>query len=64
MCMTLGGRAAEALVFGRITTGAADDLDKVTKLAYAQVKTYGMNETIGAVHGPFCTVIICYAVGI
>jgi len=48
MCMTLGGRAAEALVFGRITTGASDDLDKVTKLAYAQVKTFGMSEAVGA----------------
>jgi len=48
MCMTLGGRAAEEIVFGRITTGASDDLDKVTKLAYAQVKTFGMNDAVGA----------------
>jgi ATP-dependent Zn protease len=38
MVMTLGGRAAEALVFGKVTTGASDDLDKVTKLAYAKVR--------------------------
>ena len=49
MVMTLGGRAAEAIVFGKITTGASDDLDKVTKLAYAQVKQFGMNSEIGAV---------------
>jgi AFG3 family protein len=49
MVMTLGGRAAEALVFGKITTGASDDLDKVTKLAYAQVKSFGMSDAIGAI---------------
>ena len=49
MVMTLGGRAAEAIVFGKVTTGASDDLDKVTKLAYAQVKQFGMNNSIGAV---------------
>jgi AFG3 family protein len=38
MCMTLGGRAAESIVFGKVTTGASDDLDKVTKLAYGQVR--------------------------
>lgn len=37
MCMALGGRAAEDLTFGRITTGAQNDLEKVTKMAYAQV---------------------------
>jgi AFG3 family protein len=37
MCMTLGGRVAEELFFGRITTGAQDDLRKVTQSAYAQV---------------------------
>lgn len=39
MCMALGGRAAENLVFNRITTGAQNDLEKVTKMAYAQVCT-------------------------
>ena len=37
MCMTLGGRASEQVFFGRITTGAQDDLQKVTGSAYAQV---------------------------
>uniref|UniRef100_A0A914S124 AAA+ ATPase domain-containing protein n=1 Tax=Parascaris equorum TaxID=6256 RepID=A0A914S124_PAREQ len=46
MCMSLGGRAAESVVFNRITTGAQDDLEKVTKSAYAQVKMYGMSERI------------------
>lgn len=49
MVMTLGGRAAEALVFGKVTTGASDDLDKVTKLAYAKVKQFGMSESVGAI---------------
>ena len=38
--MALGGRCAEALVFDRVTTGAQNDLDKVTKMAYAQVGTW------------------------
>lgn len=49
MCMTLGGRVAEELFFGRITTGAQDDLQKVTQSAYAQVVRYGMNAKIGNV---------------
>merc|ERR1719318_537523 len=49
MCMTLGGRVSEQLFFSRITTGAQDDLSKVTKSAYAQVVTYGMNEKVGNV---------------
>eukprot|EP01090_Pellita_catalonica_P013929 TRINITY_DN3429_c0_g2_i1.p1 TRINITY_DN3429_c0_g2~~TRINITY_DN3429_c0_g2_i1.p1 ORF type:complete len:636 (-),score=125.01 TRINITY_DN3429_c0_g2_i1:52-1905(-) len=52
MCMTLGGRAAENLVFNQMTTGAADDLDKVTKMAYAQVRLYGMNSEVGALSFP------------
>uniref|UniRef100_A0A1I7YMF9 AAA domain-containing protein n=1 Tax=Steinernema glaseri TaxID=37863 RepID=A0A1I7YMF9_9BILA len=47
MCMTLGGRAAENIKFGRITSGAQDDLQKVTKQAYAQVQIYGMSSQIG-----------------
>merc|ERR550539_871121 len=47
MCMTLGGRAAESIFFNRITTGAQDDLQKVTKSAYAQITQYGMNERVG-----------------
>ncbi|XP_073233396.1 mitochondrial inner membrane m-AAA protease component AFG3L2-like isoform X2 [Porites lutea] len=49
MCMTLGGRVSEQIFFGRITTGAQDDLSKVTKSAYAQVVTFGMNEKVGNV---------------
>ncbi|RKP35408.1 peptidase M41, partial [Dimargaris cristalligena] len=49
MCMTLAGRAAEQIFFGIITTGAGDDLQKVTKNAYAQVTAYGMNARIGNV---------------
>merc|ERR1711992_67098 len=49
MCMTLGGRAAEQIFFERITTGAQDDLQKVTKSAYGQITQYGMNETVGHV---------------
>jgi len=47
MCMTLGGRAAEQAFFGKISTGAADDLNKVTKLAYAINSIYGMGTAIG-----------------
>merc|ERR1712117_833697 len=49
MCMTLGGRAAEKIFFDRITTGAQDDLQKVTKSAYSQITQFGMNEEIGNV---------------
>lgn len=49
MCMTLGGRAAEQLVFGKISTGAQNDLQRVTQMAYAMVTVYGMNEKIGNV---------------
>ncbi|XP_053506931.1 AFG3-like protein 2 isoform X1 [Ictalurus furcatus] len=49
MCMTLGGRIAEEIFFGRITTGAQDDLRKVTQSAYAQIVQFGMNEKVGQV---------------
>ncbi|TDE16267.1 ATP-dependent zinc metalloprotease FtsH [Dyadobacter psychrotolerans] len=49
MCMTLGGRAAEDVVFGKISTGALSDLERVTKLAYSMVTMYGMNDRIGNV---------------
>ncbi|XP_070497577.1 mitochondrial inner membrane m-AAA protease component AFG3L2 [Chironomus tepperi] len=49
MCMTLGGRVAEELFFKRITTGAQDDLKKVTESAYAQIVRFGMNEKVGNV---------------
>ena len=47
ICVTLGGRAAEELTFGVITTGAQDDLQKVTDIAYSQLLQYGMSETLG-----------------
>ncbi len=49
MCMTLGGRAAEEIVFGRISTGAQNDLERITRMAYGMVTIYGMNERIGNV---------------
>lgn len=49
MCSALGGRAAEALIFGKISTGALSDLEKVTKQAYAIVSIYGLNKRIGNV---------------
>jgi len=47
MIATLGGRAAEQVVFGQISTGALSDLEKVTKQAYAMVAYYGLDEAIG-----------------
>ncbi len=47
MCATMGGRAAEEVMFGRITTGALSDLEKVTKQARAMVTIYGLNEKLG-----------------
>ncbi|XP_032910557.1 AFG3-like protein 2 isoform X1 [Catharus ustulatus] len=49
MCMTLGGRVSEQIFFGRITTGAQDDLKKVTQSAYAQIVQFGMNEKVGQI---------------
>lgn len=49
MCMTLGGRVSEEMFFKRITTGAQDDLKKITDSAYAQVVRYGMNAKVGNV---------------
>ena len=46
MCSTLGGRAAEELFLGRISTGAANDLERVTKQAYAMVVYYGMSDRL------------------
>lgn len=46
MCSTLGGRAAEELFLGRISTGAANDLERVTKQAYAMVVYYGMSDKL------------------
>ncbi|WP_158825444.1 ATP-dependent zinc metalloprotease FtsH [Mucilaginibacter lacusdianchii] len=47
MVVSMGGRVAEDIVFGRISTGALSDLERITKLAYAMVKIYGMNEKVG-----------------
>jgi len=49
MCMTLGGRVAEDVFFGKTSTGAQNDLEKITKMAYAMVTIYGMNEKVGHV---------------
>ena len=49
MCMTFGGRAAEEIIFGKISTGAQNDLDQVTKMAYSMVAVFGMNEKVGQV---------------
>jgi len=47
MCATLGGRAAEEVIFGKISTGALSDLEKITKQAYAMITIYGLNSKIG-----------------
>jgi cell division protease FtsH len=47
MCATLGGRAAEQLIFNKISTGALSDLERVTKQAYAMISIYGLNERVG-----------------
>lgn len=49
MCMALGGRAAEEIIFGKISTGALSDLERVTQVAYNMVSIYGMNDRIGNV---------------
>ncbi|KAM8946776.1 mitochondrial inner membrane m-AAA protease component paraplegin [Pelodytes ibericus] len=52
MCMALGGRVSEAITFNKVTTGAQDDLRKVTQVAYSMVKQYGMVPRIGQVSFP------------
>jgi len=52
MCMALGGRAAEQIFYDRVSTGAADDLNKVTKIAYGQITIYGMNDKLGNLSFP------------
>ena len=47
ICMALGGRAAEEIILGKISTGALNDLERITKMAYSIVSVYGMNKTIG-----------------
>jgi cell division protease FtsH len=49
MTMAMGGRVAEEIVFGRISTGAQNDLERITKMAYAMVVDYGMSEKVGYV---------------
>jgi len=49
ICMTLGGRAAEDIFFDKISTGAQNDLQQITKIAYSMVTVYGMNEKVGRV---------------
>ncbi|XP_044473829.1 ATP-dependent zinc metalloprotease FTSH 10, mitochondrial-like [Mangifera indica] len=51
-CMTLGGRAAEQVLLGKISTGAQNDLEKVTKMTYAQVAVYGFSEKVGLLSFP------------
>lgn len=51
-CMTLGGRAAEQVLVGRISTGAQNDLEKVTKMTYAQVAVYGFSDKVGLLSFP------------
>ena len=53
LCMTLGGRAAESIIFNKISTGAQSDLDYVTRMAYSMITVYGMNEKVGNIsfHG-------------
>jgi AFG3 family protein len=52
ICMALAGRASEQITFGRVTTGAADDLRRVTQILYQMVQVYGMNDKIGQVAFP------------
>ena len=47
ICMTLGGRASEQIFFGKISTGAQNDLQQITRTAYAMVSVYGMNHKVG-----------------
>jgi len=49
ICMALGGRVSEEIFFGKISTGAASDLQNVTQIAYSMVTVYGMNDKVGNV---------------
>src|SRR6266536_2135597 len=49
VCMTLGGRASEEIFFNKISTGAQNDLQQITRIAYAMVSVYGMNDKVGNV---------------
>ena len=50
--MALGGRAAEEIFSGSVTTGASDDLRRVTDLVYSTIQIYGMNEQLGQLAFP------------
>jgi ATP-dependent metallopeptidase hflB len=52
MCMALGGRVSEAIIFNQISSGAKDDLQKITKMAYAQIKQLGMDDVVGLIAFP------------
>jgi AFG3 family protein len=52
VCMALAGRAAEDVVFGKVTTGASDDLKRVTQLVYSTIQVFGMNPRVGKVAFP------------
>lgn len=52
MCMALGGRASEEIFFDSVTTGASDDLERVSRIAYTQVAKMGMSQAIGQVSFP------------
>jgi AFG3 family protein len=52
VCMALAGRASEEIFFGRVTTGASDDLKRVTKLVYSTIQLYGMNTRLGQLSFP------------
>jgi len=54
ICMTLGGRASEEIFFGKISTGAQNDLQQITRIAYSMVSVYGMNDKVGNIsfHDP------------
>lgn len=52
VCKLLAGRAAEDVFFGRVTTGASDDLKRVTQLVYSMIQTYGMNSRLGQLAYP------------
>lgn len=49
MCVLLGGRVAESIMFNKISTGAQNDLEKVTEMAYCQVQQFGMSPNVGLV---------------
>ena len=52
MCMALGGRVAESLVFNKVSSGAQNDLEKVTKMAYSMIQSYGMDPIVGPLSFP------------